>query len=304
MMKTYGKVLVIMGGWSNEREISLVSGKSVYNSLISSGVDALELDLDKNNIENIKKISPERVFIVLHGKGGEDGEIQSYLDKLSIPYTGSSSKSSKACMNKRYTKEILLENLIPTPEYKQINSKTNIEEIEASFNYPFVIKPSSEGSSIGVHIVENEKDCKKAVLDNTKISNDFILEEYIKGNEYTIGILNNYALPAIKLEPPGKFYDYNAKYNSKKMKYICPSKLSKDIEEHMKELSLKAFKALECDGWGRVDIILDEKEQKPWVIEINTVPGMTEHSLLPMAAKENNINFDDLVLKILDTSFD
>ena len=207
-------------------------------------------------------------------------------------------------MNKRYTKEILLENLIPTPEYKQINSKTNIEEIEASFNYPFVIKPSSEGSSIGVHIVENEKDCKKAVLDNTKISNDFILEEYIKGDEYTIGILDNYALPAIKLEPPGKFYDYNAKYNSKKMKYICPSELSKDIEEHMKELSLKTFKALECDGWGRVDIILDEKEQKPWVIEINTVPGMTEHSLLPMAAKENNINFDDLVLKILDTSFD
>ena len=302
MNRDYGKVLVIMGGWSNEREISLISGRSVYNSLISSGVDASVLDINKKNLEEIKKISPERVFIVLHGKGGEDGEIQSYLDKLSIPYTGSDSKSSAICMNKRLTKDILLENSIPTPFFSRINN--NIKEIEASFPYPFVIKPSSEGSSIGVHIVEDIEDCKKALLENTQISNDFIGEQYIKGKEYTVGILNNDALPIIKLEPPGKFYDYNAKYNSEKMKYICPSGLPAETEEDLKKLSLKTFKTLKCKGWGRVDLILDEKEQKPWIIEINTVPGMTEHSLLPMAAKEKCIDFDSLVLKILDTSYE
>jgi len=301
MKRKYGKVLVLMGGWSNEREISLVSGESVYASLISSGVEAYKLELDKNNIHQIKEISPDRVFIVLHGKGGEDGEIQAYLDKLSIPYTGSDSKSSEICMNKRLTKSILLKNDLITPKYEKIDSSSNIEYLEENFSYPFVVKPSSEGSSIGVSIVENRKEYFKALVKNQKISDDNIIEQYIDGDEYTVAILDNLALPSIKLKPPGKFYDYEAKYNSSETKYICPSGLDKDQEDEIKKISVNCFNILKCKGWGRVDIIIDKKKN-PWIIEINTVPGMTTHSLVPMAAKENNINFNELVLKILDTS--
>ena len=301
MNNNFGKVLVLMGGWSNEREISLISGKYVYDSLISSGINAIKLDLKKNNLDSIKSINPDRVFIILHGKGGEDGEIQSYLDKLGIPYTGSNSLSSSICMNKRLTKDILKDNGIFTPDFIKIdnNVSDNIEEI--NFEYPYVIKPSSEGSSIGVHIVEDKESYKLTINENKIISKDFIAEKYVAGEEYTVGIIENQALPIIKLEPPGKFYDYNAKYNSENMRYICPSGLEKDLEEEIKTLSVKTFNALKCHGWGRVDLIVDNNK-KPWVIEINTVPGMTEHSLLPMAAKQVNINFDDLVIKILNTS--
>ena len=302
MIKKYGKVLVLMGGWSNEREISLISGKSVFDSLISSGIDAHELILDKKNIELIKEISPDRVFIVLHGEGGEDGEIQSYLDRFSIPYTGSGSSSSEICMNKRKTKLKLLENKFQTPKYVKIENNLEIKFIEENFSYPFVVKPASEGSSIGVFIVENKYEFCNAVEENRKISEDFIVEQYIDGEEYTVGIINDLALPSIKLKPPGKFYDYEAKYNSSEMQYICPSGLDIEKEEEIKEISINCFKTLECSGWGRVDIILD-KQDNPWIIEINTVPGMTKHSLLPMAAKEFGIDFDELVLKILDSSF-
>ena len=271
MNKSYGKILVLMGGWSNEREISLISGKFVFDSLVSSGLNVIKLDLKRDNISKIKELDPDRVFIVLHGKGGEDGEIQLYLENLGIPYTGSESESSKICMNKRVAKKILLENNIKTPNYMQISANTSIEDIENSFK------------------------------ENIKISNDLIAEEYIGGKEYTVGIVDNIALPVIKLIPPGKFYDYEAKYNSNETKYICPSGLEKDTEEEIKKLSLKCFSALNCRGWGRVDLIIDEKNN-PWIIELNTVPGMTENSLLPMAAKQNNINFNELVLKILDTS--
>ena len=300
MMEKYGKVLVLMGGWSNEREISLVSGSFVYDSLIKSGVNTIKLDLTKNNINEIEKISPDRVFIILHGKGGEDGEIQKYLDSLNIPYTGSNSESSKLCMNKRSTKEILLSNDILTPNYEKI-SKTEISSIKKRFQYPFIVKPSAEGSSIGVYIVESDRDLEKAIAANEKISTDFIAEDYIEGLEYTVGILGDIALPVIKLLPPGKFYDFNAKYESDKMQYICPSQLDDSMEDELKKISLNCFKACGCKGWGRIDIIIDVKGN-PWVIELNTVPGMTSHSLVPLAAKQRDIDFENLVLKILDSS--
>ncbi len=302
MKENYGKVLVLMGGWSNEREISLISGNCVYNSLVDSGVDVFKLKLDKTNIDKIKSINPDRVFIVLHGKGGEDGEIQLYLDNLSIPYTGSSSYSSKMCMNKRITKSILLNNKFQTPKFKKIDNSIDIKYIEKNFSYPFVVKPSSEGSSIGVFIVNNQVDYYAALEKNKNISKDFIVEQYVDGKEYTVGILDDVALPVIMLEPPGQFYDYDAKYNSSEMKYICPSGLEEKIEKKIQQISLDCFNTLKCNGWGRVDIII-AKDNTPWIIEINTVPGMTEHSLLPMAAKEKGINFNELVLKILDTSF-
>ena len=302
MKKNYGKILVLMGGWSNEREISLISGQYVFDSLISLGLDAVKLDLRKDNVGSIKEINPDRVFIVLHGKGGEDGEIQFFLETLGIPYTGSGSKSSEICMNKRNTKNILIEEKILTPAYQKIDENTTVEYIEKHFQYPFVVKPSTEGSSIGVYIVEDRQSYLKAINENLKISNDIIIEQYIDGNEYTVALVGNIALPVIKLVPPGKFYDYEAKYNSNDTKYICPSELSDNVEEELKKISLKCFKVLNCKGWGRVDIILDSKN-KPWIIELNTVPGMTKNSLVPMAAKQLNISFDELVLKILDTSF-
>ena len=262
MRHNYGKVLVLMGGWSNERDVSLVSGECVFNSLKYSGIDVVKLDLKKFNFKEINKILPDRVFIILHGKGGEDGEIQSYLDILEIPYTGSNKKSSEICMNKRSAKKILLDS----------------------------------------NIVENREDLKNAILNNKKISDDIIAEQYIEGIEYTVAILNKIALPVIKLIPPGQFYDYEAKYNSVDTKYICPSGLDENTETKLQNTSLKSFEVLNCNGWGRVDIILD-KNNKPWVIELNTVPGMTEHSLVPMAAEAENIGFNNLVLKILDTSF-
>ena len=300
MMEKYGKVLVLMGGWSNEREISLVSGSYVYDSLIKSGVNTIKLDLTKNNLNEIEKIRPDRVFIILHGKGGEDGEIQKYLDSLNIPYTGSNSESSKLCMNKRSTKEILLSNDILTPNYEKI-SEMEISSIKKRFQYPFIVKPSAEGSSIGVYIVESDRDLEKAISANEKISTDFIAEDYIEGLEYTVGILGDSALPVIKLLPPGKFYDFNAKYESDKMQYICPSQLDDSMEDELKKISLNCFKACGCKGWGRIDIIIDDKGN-PWVIELNTVPGMTSHSLVPLAAKQRDIDFENLVLKILDSS--
>ena len=300
MMEKYGKVLVLMGGWSNEREISLVSGSYVYDSLIKSGVNTIKLDLTKNNLNEIEQISPDRVFIILHGKGGEDGEIQKYLDSLNIPYTGSNSESSKLCMNKRSTKEILLSNDILTPNYEKI-SEMEISSIKKRFQYPFIVKPSAEGSSIGVYIVENDSDLERAISANEKISSDFIAEDYIEGLEYTVGILGDSALPVIKLLPPGKFYDFNAKYESDKMQYICPSQLDDSTEDELKKISLNCFKACGCKGWGRIDIIIDDKGN-PWVIELNTVPGMTSHSLVPLAAKQRDIDFENLVLKILDSS--
>ena len=300
MKEKYGKVLVLMGGWSNEREISLVSGSFVYDSLIKSGVNTIKLDLTKNNLNEIEKISPDRVFIILHGKGGEDGEIQKYLDSLNIPYTGSNSESSKLCMNKRSTKEILLSNDILTPNYEKI-SEMEISSIKKRFQYPFIVKPSAEGSSIGVYIVESDRDLERAISANEKISSDFIAEDYIEGLEYTVGILGDSALPVIKLLPPGKFYDFNAKYESDKMQYICPSQLDDSMEYELKMISLNCFKACGCKGWGRIDIIIDDKGN-PWVIELNTVPGMTSHSLVPLAAKQRDIDFENLVLKILDSS--
>ena len=300
MTEKYGKVLVLMGGWSNEREISLVSGSFVYDSLIKSGVNTVRLDLKKNNLNEIQQINPDRVFIILHGKGGEDGEIQEYLDSLNIPYTGSNSESSKLCMNKRTTKEILLSNDILTPNYENI-SKMKLSSIKEKFQYPFIVKPSAEGSSIGVYIVENDSDLEKAISANENISSDFIAEDYVKGVEYTVGILGDSALPVIKLLPPGKFYDFNAKYESDNMRYICPSQLDDSMEDKLKKISLNCFKACGCRGWGRIDIIIDEKGN-PWVIELNTVPGMTSHSLVPLAAKQRDIDFENLVLKILDSS--
>ena len=298
----YGKVLVLMGGWSKEREISLISGNAVYESLLRSNIDAVFLDLNKNNINEIERIAPDRVFNILHGKGGEDGYIQKFLEDKSIPFTGSDYASSRLSMNKCDTKDVLLRNNISTPRYVKYLPENELQT--SDLNFPLVIKPSSEGSSIGVKIYkERSKNFTKEIYDLYNEYSDIMIEDYISGIECTVAILNNEALPTIKLETSNLFYDYEAKYLSDETKYICPSGFSTDLEEKLKKISLKVFKILGAKGWGRVDIILDEN-QVPWVIELNTIPGMTKHSLVPMAALQNGINFDDLVLQIMRSTLE
>ena len=303
MSNKYGKVLLLMGGWSREREISLISGKSVFASLKRSNVDVEALDLNRNNLEEINNYKADRVFNILHGTGGEDGFIQEYLESLSIPYTGSDSLSSKICMDKRTTKDILIKNNLPTPKYINIGKNFNIDALCENLELPLVIKPSSEGSSIGVYIAEKKSQVDTCIEEVRKITPNVIAEEYVDGLEYTVGVLNNRALPVIKLIPPGKFYDFNAKYESSETQYVCPSGLSNDLEHKLQEYAKRCFKILGAKGWGRLDIMLD-KESSPWIIELNTIPGMTSHSLVPMAAKQAGIDFDALVLEILDTSFE
>ena len=303
MSNKYGKVLLLMGGWSREREISLISGKSVFNSLKKSNIDVEVLDLSRNNLDEINNYKPDRVFNILHGTGGEDGFIQEYLESLSVPYTGSDSLSSKICMDKRTTKDILKKNNLPTPKYINIEKNFDADFLCENLGLPLVIKPSSEGSSIGVYIAEEKGEIALYIKEVRKITPNVIAEKYVEGLEYTVGILNNRALPVIKLIPPGKFYDFNAKYKSSETQYICPSGLSNDLELKLQEHAKKCFKILGAKGWGRLDIMLD-KENNPWIIELNTIPGMTNHSLVPMAAKQAGIDFDSLVLEVLDTSFE
>ena len=254
----------------------------------------------KSTINNYKA---DRVFNILHGTGGEDGFIQEYLESLSIPYTGSDSLSSKICMDKRTTKDILKKNNLPTPKYINIEKNFDADFLCENLGLPLVIKPSSEGSSIGVYIAEEKGEIALYIKEVRKITPNVIAEKYVEGLEYTVGILNNRALPVIKLIPPGKFYDFNAKYKSSETQYICPSGLSNDLELKLQEHAKKCFKILGAKGWGRLDIMLD-KENNPWIIELNTIPGMTNHSLVPMAAKQAGIDFDSLVLEVLDTSFE
>ena len=298
MKKNYGKILVLMGGWSNEREISLISGQYVFDSLISLGLDAVKLDLRKDNVGSIKEINPDRVFIVLHGKGGEDGEIQFFLETLGIPYTGSGSKSSEICMNKRNTKNILIEEKILTPAYQKIDENTTVEYIEKHFQYPFVIKPSTEGSSIGVYIVEDRQSYLKAINENLKISNDIIIEQYIDGNEYTVALVGNIALPVIKLVPPGKFYDYEAKYNPKaNTKHIIPVNLNKKNLKKITDIASRAHRVIGCRGVTRSDFKF--YNGKFYLLEINTQPGMTKLSLVPEIARFEGISFIKLIEWIL-----
>ncbi len=286
-----------MGGYSAEREISLLSGNAVYQALIDRKIDCFSFDLNDKNLDELWKMKFNKAFIVLHGRGGEDGFIQSELNKKNIPFTGSNAKSSALCMDKAITKDLWKKHSLPISESIVVTKGDTLESI--SFPLPWAVKPTLEGSSIGITHVKNESELDSALEEAFKYGNQALVEQWIDGDEYTVSILNNNALPSIKITSDHDIYDYHSKYFSSKTQYLCPSDLTSQQELNLQNIALEAFNLTGASGWGRVDFILD-KDRNPFLLEINTVPGMTSHSLVPMAAKASNMSFNDLVIKILN----
>ena len=297
----FGKVAVLMGGRSAERSISLLSGEAVFSALQSQGVDAHKVDVKCDISQKLTEGQFDRAFIMLHGRGGEDGEIQGVLDSLEIPYTGSELTGAVLSMNKALSKSIWQQLNLPTASYCHVNKDTEPNELINKLGLPLIVKPVNEGSSIGMTKVENKKDLKAAIDDALSFDSEVIAECWIDGDEYTVAILEGVSLPVILLKTPNKFYDFNAKYEANTTEYLCPAGLNKKDEEYCQELSLLAFEGLRMKGWGRVDLMRD-KCGKFYLIEANSIPGMTNHSLVPMAAKQVGLNFEKLVLKILSLS--
>jgi len=289
-------IAVLMGGYSAERKISLMSGKAVYKALLKNNVECFSFDLTEDNLDKLWIKEFDKAFIVLHGRGGEDGYMQSLLDKRKIPFTGSGVEASNLCMNKANTKDVWLKHELPlSPSIVATQSKP-IDPID--FPLPWAVKPTMEGSSIGITKVENINELDTALELAWQYNDEALIEHWIEGDEYTVAILGNQALPSIKIISDHDFYDYDSKYFSNKTEYLCPSDLSEKQEKNIRTIAMKAFNLTGACDWGRADFILD-KDKNPYLLEINTVPGMTSHSLVPIAAKAAGMNFEQLVLKIL-----
>ncbi|MFV2059813.1 MAG: D-alanine--D-alanine ligase [Gammaproteobacteria bacterium] len=296
----YGKVVVLMGGWSAEREVSLNGGSAVLNALKRQNIECAAIDVKKETaISQIENCEYDIAFNMLHGRGGEDGVIQALLELKAKPYTGSNVIASALTMDKIKTKQLLDGIGLPTPGFAIMTEDSDFEYIASSLGLPLVVKPALEGSSVGMSIVEDASELYGAYVTASRFCTNVMAERYIDGAEYTATILGHEALPLIRLDTPRKFYDYVAKYEATDTNYYCPCGLDDVIEMQLNNLALSVFDATGASGWGRVDLFLDQ-QNKPWIIEINTVPGMTDHSLVPMAAEQAGIDFDKLVLLILD----
>lgn len=292
----FGKVAVLLGGKSAEREVSLRSGEAVLKALREAGVDAHPFDPAERPLEALAGF--DRAFIALHGRFGEDGIVQGALEWLGIPYTGSDVMASALCMDKWRTKLLWQAAGIPTPGYAVLTQDSDFDAIEAQLGLPLMVKPAREGSSIGMSkVVENGK-LAHAYHAASEYDSLIIAEQFIHGQELTIGILGTQALPSIWIEPADGLYDYHTKYFRNDTQYHCPSGLAPDLETKLQALALRAFAVAGCRGWGRLDVMLDVHQQ-PYFLEINTSPGMTDHSLVPMAARQAGLSFSELVLAIL-----
>ncbi len=300
--RSFGKVAVLMGGWSGEREVSLVSGAAVLDALRARGVDAQGVDVGRDICEQLRGGRYDRAFNVVHGTGGEDGVLQGVLEVLRIPYTGSGVTASALAMDKLLTKRIWRSAGLPTPNFMRLTPDSDLAAVVATLGLPVVVKPAAEGSSIGVSIVEDAADLAAAYAAAAEGGGEVFAEQYVQGDELTCGILDNEALPLIRVATAQRFYDYHAKYVSDDTQYFCPAGLSEADERDVRKLSLAAFRVLGAEGWGRIDCFRD-RQGKVWLIELNTVPGMTSHSLVPKAARAAGIEFEELVLRILATSF-
>ena len=296
----FGKIAVLLGGKSAEREISLMSGNGVLKALRAKGVDAHAFDPAQRDLFDLKREGYARCFIALHGRGGEDGTIQGALEYLGIPYTGSGVMGSAIGMDKWRTKMVWIANGIPTPRFRILTEKENWASVARELKLPLIVKPANEGSTLGLTKVTAAKQLPAAYELAAKKYNDIALaEQFVDGPEYTASVLGDEALPLIRIEAPKGNYDYQNKYFTDDTKYHCPSGLPPKKEEELKALTLKAFRAVGCRGWGRVDIMLDARK-KPWLLEVNTSPGMTGHSLVPMAARAVGISYEDLCVRILE----
>jgi len=296
----FGKVAVLLGGKSAEREISLMSGNGVLKALRSKGVDAHPFDPAERDLAELKQEKFERCFIALHGRGGEDGTLQGALEAMGIPYTGSGVLGSAIGMDKWRSKMIWLANGLPTPRYRILAAGDDWNAVAQELGLPLIVKPANEGSTLGLTKVTQAAQLPAAYeLAARKYHDIALAESFIDGPEYTASILGDVALPLIRIVAPQGNYDYQNKYFTDDTQYLCPCGLPADHEAALKELALKAFRLVGCIGWGRVDLMLDAAG-KPWLLEVNTSPGMTGHSLVPMAARAVGISYEDLCLKILE----
>ena len=295
--QNFGRVAVLMGGWAAEREVSLVSGRAVLDGLLRRGVNAHGIDVDRDVLSILAAGGYDRVFNVLHGRGGEDGVVQGALEILGLPYTGSGVMGSAIAMDKYRTKLLLRALDLPTPAFALIRSEMDLDAA-AGLGFPLMVKPALEGSSIGMSRADDPQQLRAAWRKAAEYDSHVMAEAWVSGAEYTAAILGDRALPLIRLETPHEFYDYEAKYVADDTRYLIPCGLGPDREADLQALALQAFAAIGASGWGRVDILMDG-QQNPWLIEVNTVPGMTSHSLVPMAAKAVGIDFDELVWRIL-----
>jgi D-alanine-D-alanine ligase len=303
MNTEFGKVAVLMGGNSAEREVSLKSGNAVLAALKRQNVDAHAIDTADNIKDLLCDSKFDRAFIILHGRGGEDGTIQGFLESIGMPYTGTQVLGSALAMDKYRTKMLWQAIGLPTPECMPLNNEGDLQKAVDKLGLPLMIKPVLEGSSVGMSKVNHIDELMAAWKNASQYNCLVIAERYITGLEYTAAILDNRVLPFIRLETPRDFYDYNAKYSDDtKTSYICPCGLG-DIEQSLHDMMMQAFLSVGAKGLGRVDFMMDADGQ-PWLLEVNTVPGMTDHSLVPMAAKAAGINFDELVLRILASSLE
>ena len=299
--QAFGKVAVLMGGRSAEREISLRSGQAVLAALQQRGVQALAVDAGADDfVQQLGDGGFDRAFIALHGRGGEDGVVQGLLDSLGMPYTGSRVLGSALSMDKLRTKQLWAGAGLPTPGFVTLRGEADLQAVQ-TLGFPVMLKPVHEGSSIGMTKVERESDLHKAWQEASRYDSEVLAESWVYGVEYTAAIVADTALPLIRLETPREFYDYEAKYLADTTRYHCPCGLQPEVESGLQTLALAAFRAVAASGWGRVDLFVDSA-QRPWLIEVNTVPGMTDHSLVPMAARVHGWDMPELVWRILETS--
>lgn len=300
--RTFGRVAVLLGGTSSEREVSLDSGRNCLEALQRRGVNAFAIDGIPALVKEIVAGKVDRVFNILHGHhgGGEDGVLQGLLEAFNVPYTGSNVLGSSLSMDKIRTKQVWLSLNLPTPRYVRLSRTDDVQAAARWLGLPVIVKPASEGSSVGISRVFTEADLVDAIALAARYEGELLMEQLIEGEEFTVTILGDQALPTIRIVPAGSYYDYHAKYVAEDTQYICPG-LQGAAETEMRALALDAFRTAGCTGWGRVDVMRDRSGAN-FLLEVNTAPGMTSHSLVPKAARAFGIEFDDLVWHVLETS--
>lgn len=305
MTKAYGRVGILYGGTSAERDVSLMSGQGVHDALRSAGVDAHLFDTGRQDIQALVSAGFDRVFIALHGRFGEDGTVQGLLELLGIPYTGSGVMASSLAMDKVMTKNVWLQAGLPTPAFAVVTDEADLDAAARAVGYPLMVKPPHEGSTLGISRVNSPDELLAAYRLAARYDDTVLLEAFISGRELTVPVLGKgrevRALPAIEIIAPGGNYDYEHKYISNDTQYVCPAAVDKAQTLRLIELAERAYVALGCEGWGRADFMLDGAGQ-PWLLEMNTSPGMTSHSLVPMGAKAAGMSYAELCLAILDTA--
>lgn len=298
----FGKVAVLMGGLSAEREVSLKSGARVLSALQSQNVDAHSIDSGPSVLAVLRDENYDRAFVMLHGRWGEDGLMQGALEVLGIPYTGSGVLASALAMDKWRSKMLMRQVGIPTPDFALLRSVLELDDVAHDIGFPMVIKPSREGSSFGTIKVHAREEMEKAWREASEFDKDVLAEAWIEGQEVTVAIVGDSPLPVIRIKAAGEVYDYDAKYRVNSTQYFCPSGLDDSIETTVRNLAMETFALLDCRGWGRVDFMIDQSGQ-PYVLEANTIPGMTDHSLVPMAARADGMSFEQLAVRILESSY-